>query len=250
MIERKETDFLAQYIVRTNEIDHHKRIKVSSLLEIMWEASMQHVFELNVSVWDLEKEHLAWALRRLHLEIKSFPVLGQGISVHTYPSMHENVFTYRDYYVFDKDENVLARASTQWFLFNTLERKMVRIPPSMLQFNLPDSSKVLPKPTGMLRPLENVQYEKEFKVRLHDLDFNKHLNNVAYVEWILETIPDQRMDKEILRKLDIQFKAEALLGEKVLSQSEVSETTCTHRILHKTEGKTLALGSTFWESRK
>ena len=59
-----------------------------------------------------------------------------------------------------------------------------------------------------------------FRARRGDIDLNGHVNNVHYVEWLLESRPDEAGP---CRELDIVFKSETLAGEEVRVESVETE---------------------------
>ena len=86
--------YSGNYTIRTNEITKDKTLSVPSMLMLMQEASMQNVIELKASVWDMEKDDMSWVLL---INIFRYPVLGDVVTVVTYPSHFEKVFAFRDY---------------------------------------------------------------------------------------------------------------------------------------------------------
>ena len=67
-----------------------------------------------------------------------------------------------------------------------------------------------------------------FRARRGDIDLNGHVNNVHYVEWLMEGRPDAAGP---CRELDIVFKSETLAGEKVCVESvEVEPGVFIHRV--------------------
>ena len=69
---------------------------------------------------------------------------------------------------------------------------------------------------------------QQFRARRGDIDMNGHVNNVHYVEWLLEGLPDGRT---ACRDLDVTFKSETLVGEEVRAEAvEVEPGVFVHRI--------------------
>jgi acyl-CoA thioesterase FadM len=123
---------LESYAIRTFEIDCNQQLTVPALVRLMQETAMQQVLELNISVWDLEQYSLAWVLIRKRIDIERLPILGEKISIHSYPTGADRVFTYRDFRVYDEAGLEIASACTTWLLMNTETRQMSRIPAELL----------------------------------------------------------------------------------------------------------------------
>ncbi|HPH21091.1 MAG TPA: thioesterase, partial [Haliscomenobacter sp.] len=123
---------LESYAIRTFEIDCNQQLTVPALVRLMQETAMQQVLELNISVWDLEQYSLAWVLIRKRIDIERLPMLGEKISIHSYPTGADRVFTYRDFRVYDEAGQQIATAATTWLLMNLQTRQMSRIPADLL----------------------------------------------------------------------------------------------------------------------
>lgn len=104
-------------------------------------------------------------------------------------------------------------------------------------------------------------YEKRLKVEKKHLDQQKHVNNVQYVQWIQDVAqehwesraPAQQQQKYswVVVRHEIDYKKEALLGEELLLQTYVGETTNVTSVRHvlikrATDDKILAQAKTTW----
>lgn len=235
--------------IRTYEINQQKIISIPAFVRLMQEAAMQHVIALQLSVWDLEPLHLAWVLIRKHIQIERYPVLGEQIRIQTHPSGFEKILTHRDYRIFDLNDQQIATASSSWLLMNTEERKMARIPTTFLQFNdlLPNLSTFLPRPVAKLPAIEKIDYTKSFSVQWHQLDFNLHLNNTFYLQWMLENLPQEILSNSTLEKMDLIYRAECYWQDIVIAETQIiTPSLFLHRLYRKADGQELALGRSVW----
>ncbi|MCB0587079.1 MAG: hypothetical protein KDD06_17385 [Phaeodactylibacter sp.] len=243
--------YQSEYEVRTYEIDSHKRMTIPAITRLMQEAAMQNVIRLKLSVWDLEPENISWVLMRKQLHIFRLPVLGEQIQVMTCPAGFERMFTYRDYKVRDKNGKLLAASSSTWLLMDTNTRRMSPIPDHILAFQkqMPPPEECLPRPDGRLPRFEQAQSTKYFEVNWHDLDFNRHLNNTLYIQWLLEPLPALVLEKGMLRQLDINYRAECHWQDQVRAEVQALDEPgqFLHRLSKKEDGKELAVARTKWE---
>lgn len=249
MNDYKRISYTDSFTVRTYDIDHQKRITIPALVKSMHEAAMQNVIHLNLSVWDLEPHHISWVLMRKQLHIKRFPILGESLKVHTQPAGFEKFFTYRDYKVFDQADELIAYSSSTWLLMNTQLRKMARIPDFILEMRpfMPPQEVCLERPLQKLPKFGTPQFTQSFEVGWHDLDFNQHLNNIYYTQWMLEAMPDHYLGERKLDRMDIIYRAEARWKEKIVAETEqISNDQFSHRLLRAADQKELALAQTFW----
>lgn len=240
----------SEFTIRTYEIDNQKRASVPALINLLHEAAMQNVMALGVSVWDLEPQRLAWVLLRMQVSVSRMPLLGETIRIVTYPAGFERLFTYRDYKVYDATGEMIAWAASSWVLMDIDSRSLARIPAFILEFrnNMPAASTCLPRPVSILPKWEELNPRSQtFKVNWHDLDFNLHATNSMFVQWLIESLPDETLLKGELKWLDVQYRAEVLWKDEVLSQAYPQEDgTFLHRLLRGGNQKELAVGMSKW----
>lgn len=250
MIDLPPLAYSCDYTVQMYDIDSRRKMTVGALVRLMQEASMQNVMQMKVSAWDMQAMSLSWVLLRKHLKIKRLPLNGEKITVVTYSCGFEKFFTFRDFKVFDKNEDLIAWSSSTWLLMNTDERKMVRIPDFILELEaqMPGEKDSLPRPKSKLPPFQNADFSRPFRVDWHDLDFNGHLNNVNYIQWMLEALPDDILKNATLRELDIFYKVEAHWKDGLMSEvQQLDDTNFLHRLLRIEDGKEVAQGQSSFE---
>lgn len=238
------------FTVRTFDIDNHKRASAPALLRMLHEAAMQNVLKLGVSVWDLEPHQLAWVLLRQQVVIERMPMLGEVIKVVTYPSGFDRLFTYRDYKVYDDTGALIAWSGSTWVLMDMESRKLARIPDFIMEFRkfMPEPEDCLPRPTDALPAFGQADQSCPFRVNWHNLDFNLHLTNSVYLEWMLDALPEEVLRNRTLLSLDLQYKAEALLSEDLRAEVQCrAEGDYLHRLVRTADEKELAVGRSIWE---
>lgn len=241
-----------EFVVRTYEIDNQKKATIPALVKLMHEAAMQNVIQLNLSVWDLEPHHISWVLMRKWLRISELPKLGDQIKVFTTPAGFEKFFTYRDYKVFNQKGELLAASSSTWLLMDTQKRKMTRIPEFILamQPHMPKLEDTLERPKVKLAKFEKAEWIKNYQVNWHDLDFNLHLNNTYYIQWMLEALPDEILMHHQMKSIDIIYRAESLWKDQVVSQTQsLGNKTYLHQLIRKRDEKELAFAKTIFHKK-
>ncbi|MDX1941183.1 MAG: thioesterase [Saprospiraceae bacterium] len=237
------------FTIRTYEVDNRKKATPITLIRLMQEAAMQNVLKLKLSVWDLEPHGISWVLMRLYLRINRLPNLNEKILIQTYPAGFEKVLTHRDYKVFDANGELLAYSSSTWLLMDTNTRRMTRIPDFIMRYQqyIPPENECLPRPSDRLPKFEHIDRSKKYEVNWHDLDFNMHLNNTLYIQWMLEAVEDQVLQYGYLSELDIIFHLEGLWKEIIKSElQKIDNQSFLHRLSRASDDKELATMQTKW----
>ncbi len=237
------------YTVRSYEVDAGGRLSVPSIFNYLQDAASSHALKLGVAVSQLQASNYTWVLSRIILEMYTYPQWGDTIQIHTWPSGIEGAFALRDFDIRRNDQTIGACISA-WIIIDTGKRRPVRPKAFARQLKPVDKGHVLDQPLTKLPALSEHQIEKLFQVRFHDLDINQHVNNVNYIEWLLECHDYDRLHHSVLSELSVNFLGEALLHEKVRARSNAldsKELVWGHDILRVTDGRELIRAQTTWK---
>lgn len=237
--------------VRAYEIDPDLLLTLPTLCNYFQEAAGNHA-----TAYDLASDHLlaggvVWVLARLQVEVQRRPAWRELITVETWPSAFDRLYAQRDFVVTDAQGEIVARATSQWFVMDVVRRRPLRLPPAVAEITRPDRPHALPPDRATLPDLGAPSSERLFSVRRHDLDLSHHVNNVRYVEWALEAVPDSVRDARSLYRLDVQFRAESVYGDTVRSACSPADSTdgtflLGHEVTRQRDGHLLARARTVW----
>jgi medium-chain acyl-[acyl-carrier-protein] hydrolase len=236
------------YLLRGYECDARGLLHVPALMNLMQESANRNAADYGISMADLATHGLGWMLMRFRLTMHQYPCYGDTIRVTTYPTFVEKFFIYRDFQVRAADGTLLAEATSTWLVFGQEKRGMVPLPPFIRTLAMPTGVEPLPrlplKPafgSGTFAP----HREKPVDVGWFSIDTNQHVNNVAYVQWLLETIEPERLTEQYLASLDLVFRDEAHLGNTLSIQQLTDEPgTLRHRVVEGS--RELVLAQTNW----
>jgi medium-chain acyl-[acyl-carrier-protein] hydrolase len=85
---------------------------------------------------------------------------------------------------------------------------------------------------------------------MQDIDINNHVNHAVYIQWALETVPEDILRAARPTDIEVAYKGEAFYGDEVVSKSQRfdNETgpTFFHGIFQKTSGVELTRLRTVW----
>ncbi|GAB4338875.1 MAG: thioesterase [Calditrichia bacterium] len=242
-------EYREEFKICSYDVDFANRAKPLAILNYMQEAAGCHAARLGVAVTDLMAKKLTWVLSRYHLKFFHFPGWGDWITVHTWPSAKQELFALRDFELRDQEENLVVRATSSWLLLNLETRR-----PAPLQTNLPHlietGQRALPDDFQPLPTIEKPEIELPFRVRMADLDLNNHVNHTVYIQWALESVPQEMLRRGRVTELEVAYRAEAFYGDTVLSRCQmVSDGKAPefHHQLVKENGRELCRLVTRWE---
>ena len=97
-----------------------------------------------------------------------------------------------------------------------------------------------------IKPPTKIDAEKEFEVRYNDIDVNKHANNGNYIIWAFEPLSFEFKSTHKIKTLDMIYKKEIKLGEKLISQVEIKDDTTIHLLKNSETKEDLCLIQCRW----
>ena len=238
--------------VHSYEADAFGALAAPALAGYLQEIAGAHADELGVGMDALRARGLTWVLARLRVEIARLPRLGETLEIATWPSGIERVAARREFLVRGADGEVRARATSVWYVFDAVRRRLVR-PERALdeRFERGTGEHVVALEDGDLPELARWEVQKRFHVRYEDIDRNQHVTNASYLVWALEAIPREVWSRARVGAFEIRFVAECGHGSAVLSRLASSgEGTFAHAVVHEEDGRELARAVTSFVPRE
>ena len=243
--------FVLPHTARISDTGLRGRLSLRALCELLQESAALHATLLGVGADVLGPRGLAWVLVQWSVLIEACPAWRETILVETWPSGLTERTAIRDFLLKGAHGAVVARATSHWVMLDLLRRRPVRMPETVRAIPVALRPRALDEDLLKLAAPEAPAHVAEFGVRFADLDVNAHVNNLAYVDWIAESVPREILRGADLRRLDLSFRAETRDGVTVRVECEPdgagatdAETVFRHRIVETASGRELARART------
>lgn len=213
--------FEESYITSFSQTGVHNVLTNKSLLSLMEIVACAHSAYCNFTFGDLAKDNLSWIILDWKLKVFKRPVADQKIVIKTWGRFHNKLFVIRDFKVIDDKGDILAIASSKWCLVDTKIRKIAKMPDNIeeIYHGFRDES-VFENESfdrlvidSKLTPVDSDTY----KIRRFDIDINKHVHNLNYLNFAYELLPFDVFMGDELNNLKITFKKEIKYGETIKS---------------------------------
>ncbi len=238
------------FTLRGYECDATGRLSIPALMNLMQESANRNATEYGIGITDLASQGFGWMLMRFNLRMHQYPRYGQTIQLLTYPTVVEKYFIYRDFRLLADDGTLLADAASTWLVFSMEKRAMVPLPDFIHTLSVPAGIEPLPK--LLLKPDFQVTVwqatdEKRVEVGWFSIDQNQHVNNVAYVQWLLESVDVATLKTRELAEIDLVFRTESHWNDQLRVQSAREKSNAfLHRIVQEESGKDVLLARSRW----
>lgn len=208
--------YTENYQIEFKDCDENRRLKLTSLVDLMRQVSEHQLDEGGAGTDDLVKRGLGWVVTQYHFNIKALPQPGDQVVLSTNASGYNRFFEYRDFGVADQAGNPLVTVKSQWVMLDLKKRHMVPADQKMMaDWGVPLLKKMPRFPR--LRPLDNYQAQRSYRTRYDDLDTNHHVTNSHYFSWFIDLLERDFLKSHVVDTIDLKFDKEVLYGEKINS---------------------------------
>jgi len=199
--------------VTDSDVDIARRQKLSSMFMMFQDIAAMHAANLGAAVeWLHEEKNLAWILMRIRVEVERYPLLKQELVVETWPQPPRALYE-RDYLLRDPDEKILVRAASTWVIMDIGTREIKR-DKFLDYFDLEmKKERALGKSLGRLKNIEKARPVYTREIRFSDVDYNGHVNNAKYVDFIMDCFSVEEHKTRGIGAIEVHYINEIGPGE-------------------------------------
>ncbi|CAI9288346.1 unnamed protein product [Lactuca saligna] len=232
-----------RFIIRCYEVGINKTATVETIANLLQEVGGNHAQSVGFSTdgfattTTMRKLHLIWVTSRMHIEIYRYPAWSDVVEIETWCQSEGRIGTRRDWIIKDHSNGeVIGRATSKWVMMNEDTRRLQKVNddvrdeylifcPKTPRLAFPEEN------NSSLKKIAKLEDPAEYSTlglvpRRADLDMNKHVNNVTYIGWVLESIPQEVIDTHELQTITLDYRRECQHDDIVdsLTSSELEGT--------------------------
>ena len=193
------------YMVGTN-----RKANLVAICNLLQEVAGEHAQLHHLGYEDMQHKGQFWVLNRLRVKVTNYPDWKSTVELRTWVNSMKGPFSYRNFSMYNEQGQVLLAACSLWVLMDAESRRPVRI----LKYSLPvlENAASLCGQPEKLKPLNDSILIATHKVKPSDLDMVGHVNNVKYLEWMLDAL-DGEFDK--VKMIDVNYLQESFINDEV-----------------------------------
>ncbi len=199
------------------DVGENNSLTNKGILRMMQEIAGIHSQIAGYGLNDIPKTGLAWLLLNWKLKVFLRPKWGETLTINTWSRSQNALFSYRDLEVYDSNNNLVAIATSKWLLFDVKKQTIAKTTPEMREkFESTNKAVFEEKFNEKLKEPENSEFILEYKIERRDIDTNHHVNNLNYLDFAYEALPEDIYKNGELSNVEIMYKHEAKLGDTLL----------------------------------
>ncbi len=191
-------------------------VKNKAILEIFENIGAYHSDAVGYGAKDLSKTGVTWILLDWKIKTIRRPEYGEVLTVKTWGRNPTKFSIHRDYELYDDKGNLCVIGTSKWVLIDINKGKLTRITQEIL-----DSYEIETKCVFENPEIEKIEIPQEFEktmlytVNRKDIDINKHMHNLYYLDLAYEALPDEAYENRPYNNVRITYKKEIKFGETV-----------------------------------
>ncbi len=185
---------------------------MAAICNYLQEAGITHGMMLmdkaGISVRDL-----VFVLTRLHVRMLRYPLWKERVIIHTWISPITNRYAIRNFIIESDKGETLGLAINSALPFNLSKRSGANIDIDVSSVETLDRDVPLPHVFEKLESPVNPEFTSSITASYSHCDLYRHINNVKYIDWCLDTIPKNIYESSKLYEIDINFRSEGNCGD-------------------------------------
>ncbi|MDR3123621.1 MAG: acyl-ACP thioesterase [Treponema sp.] len=201
------------YPVGFTAVDESGGLTLAAAFDYFQEAAIRHAENLGVGRGPMAALGQGWVLSRLSVSMLRRPRQTERLTVRTWPRGWEKLFAIRDFDVRDEAGTPVAVARSCWLIVNIEKRRPLRPQAAMEQLPLNEGLDALADGGKGLETAPGMEKAAERTAAYSDIDFNGHMNNARYVQWIQDILEPGALTGAATMRLDINYLSEVKAGE-------------------------------------
>ncbi len=244
----RQHEYQTDYEIMSFNVDYQNRAHLSALMNYLQDAARLHSIAEKFSVFDLQAKGVTWVISRYHLQIQRYPEMGEIIVVKTWASGKHSFYALREFEISDARQKRILAATSSWMIIDLKDRRPVKIN-NLFPDELILNKRLIEDDFPVLPVVERLNFKSNFKAWFEDLDFNRHVNNVAYSRWAVESLPPEVLFSRRPVEIEINYRSEVFYGDtiEVITQRPLNENEeWIQQIFNLSTGKEVARLRSAW----
>lgn len=232
------------------DTDKNHKLSPVTLLKYLGEISIIHNSML-ADINEMKSLNFGWMLNRWRVKVDKYPKGGEAIRIESWISGFEKFYANREFIIYDEENLEIGKATAVWIFIDMNRMRPIRITDEYYNLSNTLDNKIFKDFQRFPLNME-IDRNMDFNVRRSDIDSNEHVNNTKYLEWMIESVPEEvydtcsLMEFEIQYKKEIKYPKEILVGAKEINP-KTSDNEYIHHIIEGKSGEQNAAGLTKWQ---
>lgn len=213
----KTSHYIYETTIAYSDVGPDQNLTHQGLLRILQEAAAIASDEVGYGLKDIPYTGVHWILTGWRVELLRRPRWRAPLRVETWPRTMDGFFSDRDFLTWSGDE-LIAKGTSRWILVDIHTGHSTRVSDAVRSAYQDQLDSLMLYPDDPIRSNGKTPSDTpaafETVVGRRDIDTNLHVNNLHYLDYAIEALP-QTVYEHLPPKVEISFRRQILQGTKI-----------------------------------
>jgi medium-chain acyl-[acyl-carrier-protein] hydrolase len=237
------------YQIQAFQVDFQRKATMTTIGNYLLQTAGQDADRRGFGLDFMLPNNRAWVLARFSIRMDQYPGPQDIIKIQTWIHDIGALMSTRKFNILNEAEQKIGEASSSWVAMDLKSRRPLRLS----SFLKPDY--IQEQPGHQLPPPPKLTYKeryytsKDFRVVYSDLDLNRHVYSIRYIQWILDSIPLEDFAAKKIRQLDINYLSEAFYDDEIKVLGDHSSDKESHLLIkNPLTKKNIVVAHLLWDT--
>ena len=209
-------EYTHKYFLTAGECNAQQQMPITLIAQRVIEVATEHANILGVGYADLIKSNEGWVLSRMTIEMTRYPGVNEEYSFTTWIEGFNRLYSERNMEIQDGKGETIGYVRTIWVAIDMETRRPCDLTSIKWLANTVSDRPCPIAKQGRLLPLkeEESTISAQHRFKVSDIDFNRHVNSVRYMDAFLDQWNLEHFDNNDIARFEIQYLHETHFGDK------------------------------------
>lgn len=209
--------YKCKYIIGLTDVGMSNKITNKAILKVLENAGGMHSELVGYGLNSIEKTNLSWVLLGWKVKVINRPKYNTELNIHTWARDSNKISTYRDFEIYDENNNLLIIATSKWILVDLKKEKMAELTPDIIDLYQKEEKSVFEERTiSKIREPNYFSNKISYPILRSDIDINNHVHNIYYLDFAYEALPENIYKNDECNNIEIMYKKQIKLGDTII----------------------------------
>lgn len=205
-----------EFFVGLRDLEDKNKLSNTALLSYLEDMGGIHSNLVGNGLNDINTVKHTWILLAWKVKLFNRPKYADKIRVKTWSRKMDKIYAFRDFEIYDEQNNIIGIATSKWIYMNIDTWKITKTDKALEEKYGTEVRNVFEEEDiEKLKEPEAFTKECEYLITKDMIDINKHVHNIYYLDIASEVLPEEVYNQNQFNNFQIMYKKEIKCGEKV-----------------------------------
>lgn len=209
-----------EFRAHTFHLDPKRKTHLTAICNFLQEGASIHAEQAGFGYENMLKNNQVWVLTRMKVVVNDYPGWNEKLKLQTWSRGNQGIFYVRDFNIDDGHGKSVVKASSSWTAINTQTRRPELVKDLENGLYTWTDKAAIEGTLGKIPALKKPKLLRSRRIEYTDIDLVYHVNNVKYIELIINSFPKEMHREMSVHALEVNYLGEAMLADEVLIYAE------------------------------